>query len=465
MVTSTRTAPVTTSREHRPRVVIAGGGVAAVEALLALGSQLGKLAHVELIAPQRDFVYQPLSVAEPFGLAETHLFPLADVVEGRASLRQGSIVGIDADARLVRLDDGAQAGYDELLVAVGARRLPWLEGALTFTGAEAGPAFRALVRELDEGAVDHLAFVVPPGVSWTLPLYDLALLTASHLADRHVTGVTLTVVTPEAAPLSLFGPAAADALRSLLGDRGITLRPSTYVERIDGGLLRLRPAGSIRADRVVTLPRLAGPRIPGLPADAEGFIRIDEHGRVAGVASVHAAGDGTDFPLKQGGLAAQQADAGEAATRSRSPTARSGGRRPRSPVVTWRRSLPSAERWRVPSSPTARQARPTPRRGSTTWSRSMPWCWPSPTMTPDEGTFAPRSPGSRRSSVCTACCRRIASSAVRGGGRGSRSALSDVASAGQVMGTDISTTVPGAPGAMSSVPSARATRSRIPASP
>ena len=60
---------------------------------------------------------------------------------------------------------------------------------------------------------------------------------------------------------------------------------------------------------MVTLPDLVGRRVPGLRQDAEGFIAVDAHGRVPGVDGVYAAGDVTTFPLKQGGLATQQADA------------------------------------------------------------------------------------------------------------------------------------------------------------
>ena len=54
---------------------------------------------------------------------------------------------------------------------------------------------------------------------------------------------------------------------------------------------------------------MKGPAIPGLPADEDGFIPVDQHSRVRGADDVYAAGDGTNFPLKQGGLATQQADA------------------------------------------------------------------------------------------------------------------------------------------------------------
>jgi sulfide:quinone oxidoreductase len=54
---------------------------------------------------------------------------------------------------------------------------------------------------------------------------------------------------------------------------------------------------------------MEGPAIDGLPADEQGFIPIDDHARVKGLEDVYAAGDGTNFPIKQGGLGTQQADA------------------------------------------------------------------------------------------------------------------------------------------------------------
>ena len=72
---------------------------------------------------------------------------------------------------------------------------------------------------------------------------------------------------------------------------------------------RLRVHAGVDADQVVALPRMRGPGLAGLPHDEQGFIPIDRHARVRGVDDVFAAGDATDFPIKQGGLAAQQADA------------------------------------------------------------------------------------------------------------------------------------------------------------
>jgi sulfide:quinone oxidoreductase len=49
--------------------------------------------------------------------------------------------------------------------------------------------------------------------------------------------------------------------------------------------------------------------VAGLPRDANGFLPTDPSGRVQGLDDVFAAGDATSFPIKQGGIAAQQADA------------------------------------------------------------------------------------------------------------------------------------------------------------
>ena len=144
-------------------------------------------------------------------------------------------------------------------------------------------------------------------MSWTLPLYELALMTASYLAERGAAGVELTVITPEREPLGIFGPGASQMLRELLADRGIRLRTDTAVEISSGGLV-FGSGHTLTVDEIVALPRLEGPRLRGLSYDSEGFIPIDDYCGVPGFDGLYAAGDGTTFPIKQGGLAAQQAD-------------------------------------------------------------------------------------------------------------------------------------------------------------
>lgn len=295
--------------EQPPRVVLAGGGVGGTEALLALRALLGASVEIHLLAPSRRFTYQPLTVAAPFDLAEPYLFDLAELAhETSATLHLDLLAGVDAEQRRVQLAGGGLLDYDALLVAIGGRRREWLSGALHFAGSADVGAFQALLGRFDSGSEQRLVFVNPPGVSWTLPLYELVLLTASHLADAGVPGVELVVVTPEPSPLEVFGPAAGRLLRDLLGDRGVSLRTGADARQIEHGRLICDPDLVLEADHVVTLCKLDGPALPGLPCDEAGFIATDDHGRVEGLLDVYAVGDGTTFPVKQGGIAAQQAD-------------------------------------------------------------------------------------------------------------------------------------------------------------
>jgi sulfide:quinone oxidoreductase len=59
----------------------------------------------------------------------------------------------------------------------------------------------------------------------------------------------------------------------------------------------------------VALPRAVGRALPGVAHDARGFIRCDAHGKIFGASTAWAAGDAIAYAVKQGGLAAQQADA------------------------------------------------------------------------------------------------------------------------------------------------------------
>jgi sulfide:quinone oxidoreductase len=276
--------------------------------MLALRDLLAIPAHIDLVAPNDRFVYRPLAVAEPFGLARTRLFEMADVARALgAQLHVGSVTSVEHDRRELALADGTRLSYDAALIAVGAQHLEWLAGACPFTSDEANEPFGGVLERLDGGPSSSLAIVCPPGMSWTLPLYELALMTASHLAERGAAGVELTVITPEREPLGIFGPGASQMMRELLADRGIRLRADTAVE-ISSGALIFGSGQTLTVDEIVALPRLQGPRVVGLPHDSEGFIPIDDYCGVPGFDGLYAAGDGTTFPIKQGGLAAQQAD-------------------------------------------------------------------------------------------------------------------------------------------------------------
>jgi len=292
------------------RVVIAGGGVAALEAAFALRPLAEDRVSVEILAPEPQFWYRPLAVAEPFGLGEVRHFELSELAAAAgASFSLGALTGVSADERLAQTSAGGAFPYDLLLVACGALPTAAVPGALTFRGPADTEKISRLLEELAAGQVRQVAFVVPWGAVWSLPIYELALMTAAYLAGHEIEGVDLALVTPEDEPLQLFGRAGSEAARELLDERRITVHTRSYPAEVLDGELRLVPERRIAADRVVALPRLRGPRIDGLPQTVDGFVPVDAHGFVQGLADVFAAGDITNFPVKQGGIAAQQADA------------------------------------------------------------------------------------------------------------------------------------------------------------
>ena len=292
------------------RVLIAGAGVAALEATLALRKLAEDRVDIELLAPDGEFVYRPMAVAEPFGRGEARRFPLVRLVElAGARLRRGTLARVDLDRHRATTKAGRELEWDVLLMALGARAREGIAGGLTFRGPQDRAELTRLVDDALAGRVRSLTFALPTLASWPLPLYELALMTKIRLEDRGAVDVQVDLVTPESEPLAVFGREASASIKSLLETRGIGLHTNTTPVVFRDGALVVVPGRAIRTERVVSLPVPEGRRIPGMPVDGRGFVRTDEHGRVDGREDVYAAGDITTFPLKQGGIAAQQADA------------------------------------------------------------------------------------------------------------------------------------------------------------
>ena len=291
------------------RVVIVGGGVAGLEAAIALRELAGDRAEVTMYAPGEDFVYRPFAVAEPYGSSRPMRYDLAELA-GRcgAGYNRATIGSVDPEAQRACTHDGEEIPYDYLIVACGTRLLAGVPGAVTFWGVADDVRVQNVVRELREGGVHRVAFTMPGGATWALPLYELALLADSELTKRSIERSSIVIVTPEDTPLHVFGRAASERVGELLAERGIEVVAGAMPIDFEGGQLAVSPRGTVEADAVLSLPRMEGRRISGVPCDPAGFVPVDDHGRVRGIEHAYAAGDVTTFPVKQGGVATQQAD-------------------------------------------------------------------------------------------------------------------------------------------------------------
>ena len=228
-------------------VLIAGGGPAGLEAALALHRFAGDRVTVTLLAPESDYTYRPLSVLSPFAAGEAKRYPLERIAtEARFTHVRGRLRRVDALAHTVETATGESLGYDTLLMACGARPMAPFVHAITFTGSINDQArLHGIVQDVEDGYLHSVAFVVPSGRTWALPLYELAFM----LAERAYTmcaRLEVHVVTPAALPLEVFGPEVAGEVAELLAEAGIIFHAGTDAEVLGAGHVRLLPVSAMQ---------------------------------------------------------------------------------------------------------------------------------------------------------------------------------------------------------------------------
>lgn len=297
-------------------VVIVGGGVAALEGLLRLHRLAGDRISVTLLAPEEQFTYRALSVKEPFSLGSPKQHPVAEIVrDTNAAWLRDSLSSVEPSKGIAHTTGGKTVAFDALLIAVGAKLQPAFEHIKTFDDRRADELFRGVVQDVEGGYVKRAVFISPPGPAWPLPLYELALMTAERGSDSS-SDLEVSVVTADSEPLSAFGGEVSAGVGDLLETAGVRLFTSSEVEVKAKSELIVHPSGTVlHPDSTIAMPRMSGPGISGIPGGGEhGFIPIEPDCGVPGTdGRVFASGDCAEFPLKHGGVGAQQADIAAAA--------------------------------------------------------------------------------------------------------------------------------------------------------
>src|SRR3984885_2130863 len=145
-------------RSGRFEVLIAGGGVAGLEAAFALQHLASDRVRVRVVSAGTDFVYRPLPTGEPFNRSHVAHIPLGELVaEAGAELISDALVGVDAMARRARLASGAEIDYDALLVATAATSDPVHEYVTGIDDACIDQLLHGLVQDIEEGYLHRLA--------------------------------------------------------------------------------------------------------------------------------------------------------------------------------------------------------------------------------------------------------------------------------------------------------------------
>ena len=310
----------------KPKIVVLGGGFAGLESAYALRAALPDQADITLISDRSSFLFRPNTIYIPFGMDEDKL--LVDIV--KPALRKGirfteaCVQDLDPVKRTLswERDGGIQRElYDYLVVATGAKpRLDEVPGLVEY-GHVLGSAadmlrlrtsLKQVLERAQRGKTQQILLALPPNAAYSAPLYEMALMLDHFLREKDVRGrVMLTFVTCEASYIEAFGPLLHDLLLERFEELRIAHEPSVMLSKVEAGAAHFTNRGALPFDLLITLPPAgAAVPFPALPADKRGYLSTKlATRRVADLDEVFAAGDASDFPVKQAFLALLQADA------------------------------------------------------------------------------------------------------------------------------------------------------------
>lgn len=308
---------------NAPRVLVLGGGFAALEAAFLLRMRLHDEVDIRLVSDNDQFVFRPNSIYVPFGADPDSL--LVDLHKPLArrdiDFEHGAVAEVDPDKRLVGMADGQRFRYDKLIVATGAdtnaEEIPGLaEHAATIWTRDSMLDVRRRFEQVSEGArrgeQQRVLFLVPPNNKCSGPLYEIVFMLETWLnrqdAREHV---DITWSTYEHGFIQAFGPRLHELVCTEFEERGIDGHTEEVVTEVLPGEVRYADGSSRSFDHVIAFPPyVSAVRYPGLPSDERGFVQTELETRlVTGHDDIYAPGDAGDFPIKQAFLAFLQADA------------------------------------------------------------------------------------------------------------------------------------------------------------
>jgi sulfide:quinone oxidoreductase len=306
-----------------PRVLILGGGFAALETAFLLRMRLHERVDLRLVSDNDHFVFRPNSIYVPFGADPGSLLvglrkPLA---KRGIAFEHGSVAEVDPDGRFVSLADGQRLRYDKLVVATGADtnagEVPGLsEHAATIWTTDSMLDVRRRFEQVRErarnGERQRVLFLVPPNNKCSGPLYEIVFMLETWLRRQHARDrVDIAWSTYEHGFIQAFGPRLHELVRTEFAHRGIYGYTEEVVTEVAPDEVRYADGRTRGFDHLIAFPPyVSAVRYPALGGDERGFVPTELATRlVAGRDDVYAPGDAGDFPIKQAFLAFLQADA------------------------------------------------------------------------------------------------------------------------------------------------------------
>jgi NADH dehydrogenase FAD-containing subunit len=307
----------------KARVLILGGGFAALETAFLLRMRARDEVDISLVSDNENFVFRPNSIYVPFGTdPDSLLVDLAKPLHRRdINFHHSAVEEVDPDGRLVTLASGERLRYDKLVIATGAAMAPaevpgLSEHAATIWTADSmldvRKRFERVAERQRAGEQPRVLFLVPPNNKCAGPLYEVVLMFETWLRRNDTrSGVDIAWSTYENTYIQAFGPRLHDVVNDEFSERGIAGHTAETVTEVLPGEVRYADGSKREFDELIAFPPyVSALRYASLPSDERGFIATElTTRRVAGHDDIYAPGDAGDFPVKQAFLAFLQADA------------------------------------------------------------------------------------------------------------------------------------------------------------
>ncbi len=290
------------------KIVILGGGFAAIAAAEEISKAENQDVEVTVISSSREFVFFPALVPYIFGAIDRSelRFDLASkLAEKGIRFIQAEVLSIDAVRHTVALTGKDVEGFvhfDHLLIALGRRLATervsgYFEHADHILGIDAAQRFKAAVERFDTG---EIVVGLCPGSFLPIPVCESAVALAERFKNDIADGRTsVTAIFPETLDDAFFGSALFRDIRGTLDHYQVQLIERFQIARLEANDIRSLDGRSVRFDLAMLLPPFQG-QSPILNPDAvsgnAGFIHVNEMMQVTGQPHVYAAGDIASIP-------------------------------------------------------------------------------------------------------------------------------------------------------------------------
>lgn len=300
--------------EPSNRIVVIGAGFGGLETAMHLG---GSAARVTVVDQRNHHLFQPLLYQVATALLSTSeiAWPIRHLLRRHKNIEVvlGKVVGVDRQARTVRLEDGATLPFDQLVIATGARHAyfghdewePFAPGLKTLEDATTLrrrilTAFERAEREADPARrAAWLTFVIvgggPTGVELAGTIAELAHNTLPG-DFRNFDPASARVLLVEAGPrvLAAFRPELSDYAARALEKLGVEVRTGHPVSGMAAGEVSigdtvLAAETVIWAAGVQASPAATWLGVP--PADRAGRVRVEPDLSLPGDPDIFVIGD------------------------------------------------------------------------------------------------------------------------------------------------------------------------------